>query len=219
VEGSAQFFMFQVGRRFLSLGDALSLLFQGGAPPPAGVPPFLQTLLLWPYIDGVRFIAALDARGGLSEVNRAIRNLPVSTEQVIHPERYPSDRPRAVEVPDLGPRLGHGWRDLDVMDVGEAWLDAMLSPAGVIGAAASGFPDPATGWDGGQYRAWTDGPHVALVLETAWDSRADAASFAGKAARWLGGRDDAEVGASGSRVTMLFGSDAGTFRRLRAALT
>jgi hypothetical protein len=219
VEGSAQFFMFEVARRFLSLGDALSMLFQGGGAPPAGVPPFLQTLLLWPYVDGVRFVAALDARGGLTEVNRAIRRLPVSTEQVIHPDAYPSDRPRTVEVPDLGPRLGAGWRDLDVMDVGEAWLDAMLRPAGTLGAAAAGFPDPATGWDGGQYRAWTNGPHVAVVLQTAWDSRTAAAAFAAKAARWIGGRRDAEVGRLGSNVTVLFGSDAGTLRRLRAALT
>jgi hypothetical protein len=219
VEGSAQFFMFQVGRRFLSLGDALSLLFQGGAPPPAGVPPFIQTLLLWPYVDGVSFIAALDARGGLAAVNSAIRDFPVSTEQVIHPEAYPSDRPRPVEVPDLGPRLGRGWRDLDVMDVGEAWLDAMLSPAGVQGAASSAFPDPAAGWDGGQYRAWTDGRHVGVALESVWDSPADADAFAAKAARWLGSRDNAEVGESGSTVTMLFGSDRTVLRRLQHAVS
>jgi hypothetical protein len=216
IEGSAQFFMFRVGQRFFSIGDSISVLFQGSSPPP-GVPPFLQDILLWPYLDGVRFVASLDARGGLAEVNGAIRNLPLSTEQVIHPDRYPSDAPTVVEVPDLGPRLGTGWRDLDVMDVGEAWLDAMISPSATP-VATTPKGDPAAGWDGGQYRAWSRGSHVAVVLQTVWDSRDAARSFAAQAARWMGGRRDAEAGVSGENVTLLFASDRATFSLLKRAI-
>jgi hypothetical protein len=218
IEGSAQFFMFRVSQRFFTIGDSLELLFQGGGDLPSGVPAFLQTILLWPYVDGVKFIASLDARGGLEEVNRALRDFPISTEQVIHPERYPSDTPQAVDVPELGPRLGKGWRDLDVMEVGEEWLDAMIRPSTSV-VPTTDTHDPAFGWDGGRYRAWSDGTHVAVVLETVWDSVHDARSFAQEAAGWVHGRDDAEVGASGSHVTMLFASDPGTLRRLRQALT
>jgi hypothetical protein len=213
IEGSAQFFMFRVGQRFFSIGNSLSILFQGNAPP-AGVPAFLQDILLWPYLDGVRFIASLETRGGLAEVNGAIRNLPVSTEQVIHPDRYSGDVPTPVEVPDLGPKLGRDWRDLDVMDVGEAWLDAMLRPS-TTPIVTIATRDPAAGWDGGQYRAWSDGSRVAVVLETVWDSPGEARSFASEAARWIGGRKDAVAGMSGAHATLLFASDPATLFLLK----
>src|SRR5207244_3034581 len=93
---------------------------------PRGVPPFVLNMMDWPYIAGPRFIATLYGRGGTASVNRALRDLPASTEQVMHPSRYPDDRPQPVDVPDLGPKLGPKWRDLDVQEVGEAWLADLL---------------------------------------------------------------------------------------------
>src|SRR5439155_12475487 len=143
--------------------DLLSLGLGGsGGGSLAGVPPLVQTLALWPYLDGLNFITALVARGGPSVVNQALQRFPVSTEQVMHPDRYPSDTPVPVDVPDFGPSLGPGWRDLDVMQVGEEWLKAMLE----LRLGKSDAANAAAGWDGGLYRAWTDGPHVAVVLST-----------------------------------------------------
>ena len=96
VEGSAQHFAFAVAARFpggtIDSGD-------GGLP--AGVPPFITQLQFWPYTAGQIFIDALDRRGGVQAVNRAIETFPLSTEQVMHPERYPNDVPQPVDVPDL----------------------------------------------------------------------------------------------------------------------
>ncbi len=218
VEGSAQFFSFSVAREFFSPADLISLgLSGGGGGSLAGVPPFVQTLALWPYLDGLNFITALNARGGLAEVNRALQQFPVSTEQVMHPDRYPSDTPVAVNIPDYGPSLGEGWRDLDVMQVGEEWLRAMLElRLGKADAASA-----ADGWGGGLYRAWTDGPHVAVELSTRWDTPTDADQFAAAVNRWLRSDQFAAVvrpAGEGSPVEVLFGSDAATLDALRGAL-
>ena len=99
----------------------------------------------------------------------------------MHPERFPGDVPARVDVPDLSGDLGPGWGDLDVMQVGEAWLAAMLGLRLDTATAEAA----AAGWDGGLYRAFTDGDDAAVVLATAWDSVADADAFAQALREWL----------------------------------
>jgi hypothetical protein len=136
----------------------------------------------------------------------------VSTEQIIHPERYPNDVPVPVDVPDLAPELGPGWEDLDVQPVGEMWLRVALGLR-LDGDVAS---SAAAGWDGGLYRAWSDGEEVAVVLATAWDTEADAAEFADAMTGWVAAGDGAGavLPAEGAEVRVLFASDATTLSLL-----
>jgi hypothetical protein len=79
----------------------------------------------------------------------------------------------------------------------------------------------ASGWDGGLYRAWTDGPHVAVVLSTRWDSSAEADQFAAAVKDWLEPGQQVAVdapGGSGAPVTLLIGSDAQTLDALKRAI-
>ena len=107
IEGSAQYFATQVLMRFPSDapvgggGDDGSL---------DAVPPFITALQLWPYTAGMAFIQHLDGVGGTTEVDEALTTFPASTEQILHPERWPNDVPQPVDVPDLGPALGAGWQ-------------------------------------------------------------------------------------------------------------
>lgn len=200
VEGSAQYYGTQVITRFPG-GE----FDDSGGGSTAGVPPFIQGMAFWPYIDGPDFIAALVDRGGVDSVNRAIEDFPVSTEQVIHPERYPNDLPQAVDIPDLSTKLGAGWRDLDVMPVGEEFLREMLR----LRMDAAVADDAAAGWDGGLYRAWTDGTHTALVLRTAWDTPEDAEAFLRAAQEWQRGSDtpSGAVLRQGTQVDLVFADD------------
>ena len=188
VEGSAQFFSVKVLFEFPPAdGDFGGL---GGGGMPEGVPPFMADLQLWPYIAGQGFMTDLEARGGIAEVDVALRRFPTTTEQVLHPERYPADRPSPVDVPDVAADLGPAWGDLDVMQIGEAWLASMLElrlDASTAGAAAAG-------WDGGLYRAFTDGSDAAVVVSTAWDTTADADAFEQAVREWFG--------ANGERVVL-----------------
>ena len=216
VEGSAQFFSFAVAREFFTPAEQLQLLLGSNGGSTEGIPPFIQAIELWPYLDGENFIAALDARGGLDAVNAAFRDFPVSTEQVMHPEKYPGDVPTPVDVPDYGPALGAGWRDLDVMQVGEEWLKAMLE----LRVPSLDAANAAAGWDGGLYRAWTNGPHVAVVLSTRWDSEEEAGQFAAAVRTWVHSAEHVLVEATpapGSPVAVLFASDAPTLDALERA--
>lgn len=61
-------------------------------------PPILVRSLLAPYIDGLTFTNFLRRRGGFPAVDAAWRALPVTTEQLLHPEKYFAHEP-ALDVP------------------------------------------------------------------------------------------------------------------------
>ncbi len=217
VEGNATFFMFRWAQTFLTAAEQVQVGIEAATQDATaeGVPPFVARLQAWPYDQGMRFISALDSRGGLDEVNQAFRDLPVSTEQIIHPERYPNDAPTSVDVPDLSAALGPGWGDLDVMTIGEEWLQTALGLR-LDGSEASAA---AAGWDGGTYRAWSDGTHTAVVLSTVWDSEKDAEEFATSMADWIdqGDRAATVLEPVGGTVTVLFATDTATLQTLEAA--
>jgi hypothetical protein len=215
MEGSAQFFAFRVAQDFLTPDELLQISQEAGASPVPDVAPFIERTQLWPYEAGLSFMSALDGSGGTEAVNAALQNFPVSTEQVMHPEKYPSDVPTAVDVPDLGPGLGAGWSDLDVSDVGESFLDIMLG----LRLDASRAEAAAAGWDGGIYRAWSNGDRVAVVMQTVWDTPDDAREFADTMTDWIDAGDQPALvqPADGNGVEVLFGSDAATLSALQSA--
>jgi len=215
VEGNATYFMLVYAQRYLTIEEQLEIGLQ--APPSTeGIPAFILEMQSWPYTAGLSFVQALEARGGIEAVNRAFTRLPVSTEQIIHPERYPNDVPRPVDVPDLAPELGRGWTDLDVMGLGEAFLSIMLG----LELDRTAADAAAAGWDGGIYRAWVNGERVAVVLSTVWDRPEDASEFAAAMSEYLGDRDERSatvLPVDGNRVEVLFASDRATLSRLIAA--
>jgi hypothetical protein len=218
VEGNATFFMLRWAQRFLSPEEQVQVGIEAAQQDPStdGIPPFIQRLQAWSYEQGLRFIGALESRGGLDAVDQAFEDLPVSTEQIIHPERYPNDAPTPVDVEDLAADLGEDWEDLDVMTIGEAWLSLALG----LRIDAVSAQQATAGWDGGIYRAWSDGEDAAVVLSTAWDSEGDAEEFAAAMAEWLeAGADPGRVlERDGTSVTVLFTTDEDMLERLEAAV-
>jgi hypothetical protein len=213
IEGNATFFMLRWARSFLTLDEQLQVGVEAGEqePPPSDIPPFISRMQEWPYLDGMAFVVALESEGGVDAIDAAFLDPPVSTEQVIHPERYPDDVPVPVDVPDVADRLGQGWEDLDVQLVGEAWLDVALG----LRLDEAEATAASTGWDGGIYRAWSDGRDVAVVLATAWDTEQDAQEFADAMTRWAAeGGQEADVLLDGSSVRVLFATDDGVRRTL-----
>jgi hypothetical protein len=202
-EGDAVYSSNAWARRFLS-NDEIGRLQQEASsfPPPPAIPPFVQELQDFPYEAGLSFVQALVDRGGERAVDAAFRNPPVSTEQILHPDAYPADRPVPVTVtkPD---GLGAQWTLIDQMEVGEAWLKLLLQlklPA-ARDAEATDF------WDGAEYKAWSNGHHTVVVLRTAWDTEGDATQF-GAALESFTGSTPARVTRSGRDVTAVFASDA-----------
>jgi hypothetical protein len=219
IEGNAQFVAAGTLARFPSgdLGDALGALLNGlgDQPSVAGVPPFVQAIEIWPYTEGLLFVTKLAVDGGTAAVDEAFRHPPTTTEQVMHPDQYPSDVPSRVDVPDLSADLGPRWGDLDAMDVGEEWLDAMLN----LRLDGSTADAAAAGWDGGVYRAWSDGTDVAVVMDTAWDSVGDATAFASAMNDWNAKGDAAaSVTTDGTHVRLAFATQQAVLDRVDSAL-
>jgi len=138
----------------------------------------MRDVVLFPYREGARFVGALLQTGWWPAVNAAYLDPPVSTEQILHPEKYtgtPRDTPRTVRVPDLSEDLGEDWRLVAQDVLGElvlgAHLDQYLPDTPEALAAAAG-------WDGDRMVLWQDleGREV-LVIRTLWDSDAEAAEF------------------------------------------
>ncbi len=203
VEGSAQYFaaVAVAQNPSIDLGDLLKAIADSATSgaPPEGVPPFVFQQQLWPYTAGESFVASLVGSGSTGAVDAAFEHLPVSTEQVIDPSAYPGDTPQTVSIPDLTRALGPAWGDLDAMTIGEEWLRGMLALRDGVS------PDAATGWDGGGYRAFTDGRQVVVVLRTRWDDAGHASTFASALQDWVAGRDPASaVTVSGQDVTAVF---------------
>ncbi len=214
VEGSAQFFS------IAAIPD-LSPIATGpnpaiGAGNLEAVPPFVQALQQWPYTAGTAFIQARYSDGGTAAVNEALRHLPVSTEQILHPERYPNDTPQPLDVPDLSAALGPGWHDLDVMEIGEAWLQAALA----LRLEGPVLQRAAPGWDGGIYRAWADGVRTAALLRTVWDTPGDAREFAQAMRLWTaeGSRSALVLPRGEAGVDVAFATDPATLEALAAAV-
>ena len=160
-------------------------------------PAVIRESMLFPFQEGLRFVSILYQQGGWAAVNRAYRDPPTTTEQLLHPERYlrDRDRPQRVTVPDLRGRLGGGWRPGVELSFGE--LDARLLLQGELAVTAA--QTAAAGWDGGRVRTFQRGDKTALVLRTVWDSTAEATQFCGAMRGWATGRFGARAPARGAR--------------------
>ena len=168
----------------------------------------ITELQAYPYTDGQRFVDAIADEGGTDAVDEALRSFPTTTEQVLHPAKYPDEQPQDLDVPDFAPTFGEDWEDLDVMVVGELWLRVLLGLR--LGDASASTA--AAGWDGGIYRAWSDGDDVAVALVTAWDTPAEASAFADRSAAGCGTATAAvscstPTATGSSRVRVQRGSD------------
>src|SRR6266404_7587490 len=163
-------------------------------------PRALRETLLFPYQDGEKWVSVLYKQGGWDRVSKAFIELPRSTEQVLHPEKYFAHEPPVkVTLPDVASfldtsssssenrgrrsevgqdlRSAHppAWKRLD-SDVDGEWgfyliLDQFLkSPAESRRAAA--------GWGGDRFALY-EGPRgeAMLVSLSVWDTESDAREF------------------------------------------
>jgi hypothetical protein len=72
-------------------------------------PRAIRESLIFPYLQGSEWATALFKRGGWSMVSNAFTRLPLSSEQIIHPEKYFNyERPVKVVLPDLTALLNTG---------------------------------------------------------------------------------------------------------------
>jgi hypothetical protein len=145
-------------------------------------PPYVSRDLEFPYVAGLKFVESLHQRGNWAEVNRAYANLPDSTEQILHPEKYVDDeQPIEVAAPPLIDTLGADWRLIDDDVLGE-WTTYLVLTAGADLAAQ--IPDDdalraSRGWGGDHYQIYYNDviSQTVLAAEWVWDTPRDATEF------------------------------------------
>lgn len=156
--------------------EELAGVAQTPVPDMSGIPAWMVRLLEFPYLSGAEFVGQLYASGGWEAVNAAYAELPVSTEQVLHPAAYTDhEAPIAVEPLDLWSAVGADWGHASDTTLGEAWIATWLEGISVTRTAAD---RAAAGWGGDRLTVAThpDGGWT-LGWRLAWDTPVDATEF------------------------------------------
>lgn len=159
---------------------AIRALMTGGAAlgTQAKVPNILRASLIAPYIEGLGFILGLRRKGGWAAVDRAWARPPVSTEQVLHLDKWEaSEPPVRVGSPPARTLSGFTLDDQDTfgelglaLSFGE-WLDDKEAHLA------------ASGWGGDRSALWTRGGEVAFAIRVRYDDAGPASGPAAYAER------------------------------------
>ena len=149
--------------------------------PFADAPQVVRDSLLFPYTRGFEFtVQLLQQAGGWALIDDAFANPPVSTEQVLHVDKFlDSETPVPVELPDLGGALGDAWSEAGQDTLGEFLISSYLAMAGEDAATAESVAaTAAAGWGGDRLALWQheDGGLV-LAWRLVWDTEQDASEF------------------------------------------
>jgi hypothetical protein len=140
-------------------------------------PRALRESLVFPYEEGLEWATAVYKKGGWPAVSRAFSELPQSSEQILHPEKYfAKEAPLKVTLPDLRAELGARWKRIDY-DVNGEWsyyliLDQFLNAEAESRRAAAG-------WAGDRYEVYegTEPGEVFMTQMSVWDTENDAREF------------------------------------------
>jgi hypothetical protein len=180
VEGDATLAMYLWAQQHLT---PLELVEVAGAADPASqevldrLPAILRETLMFPYLTGLTVALAAYGSGGYAAVDALYADPPDSTEQILHADKLASrEAPVTIAIPDdLAARIGDGWTVPFQDTLGEFQLSILLREVSGVTAPL----DAAAGW-GGDRVALVEGPagQTGVVLDTAWDTPADADEFA-----------------------------------------
>jgi len=139
IEGDGNYVDFLYEQRCGAEWDCLEPRESGGGGADIHVGQFLVTFA--PYSEGPEFVRGLREEGGWAAVNAVYENPPASTEQVIHPEKYPNETPTTVTVED---RSAAEWRvpqlegGVNFAQFGEAGIFTMFWFASFEASSAQG---------------------------------------------------------------------------------
>lgn len=142
-------------------------------------PLILQEALMFPYLKGMNFCHRLTTTGDWKPIDAAYADPPLSTEQILHPEKYRAEmRDDPVELSFRGeaPLPSSSWSLVKRNVLGELAIEVLLRPA--IGRFSS--TKAAAGWDGDKFRVYQSKTSEETVLAwvSTWDTEKDAEEFA-----------------------------------------
>jgi hypothetical protein len=145
-------------------------------------PPYVLRENQFRYQDGYNFVEYLYERGTWALVNLAYQDLPESTEQILHPQKFLNGE-SPIEIPPrpLDEALGDGWRLLDTDRLGEL-TTYMILGYGIEAIARlddASAASAAEGWGGDNYQVYykRSTSEKVLAVHWVWDTPGDAEEF------------------------------------------
>lgn len=174
VEGDATLVMFEYYKRHLRIfnifWDLVSYLSVDQTQLYSS-PYYIRENLIFPYKWGVKFMMSIYAKNGWQGIDLLYKDPPVSTEQIIHPEKYPEEKPVDIDIDEIVP----DWELIDSNTMGEFNIRLLLS---IYLGEYEGVP-PSSGWGGDKWQVWED-PNtkkLKVIWYTIWDTPMDTDKF------------------------------------------
>ncbi|MGP8248146.1 MAG: hypothetical protein ACLQVN_26985 [Bryobacteraceae bacterium] len=158
-------------REMANMMSAMADSSGGQYPVFENAPLYLRDTLVFPYTKGMLFQQAVFERDGQDSFAEVFRKPPVSTQQILHPERYFSGvQPTDPQLPD--PHLGRAYKSLIGGSLGELEHGILLRQY----AGKQTAEELAPHWRGSNFELREDkkAGRVVLLYAVEWDS-ADAA--------------------------------------------
>lgn len=195
VEGEATVVMTEFMLQSLSwqtMRESLTGLLTQNMAQLQSAPPYLQAMLLFPYLRGQEFVMHLQAQGGYSAVTAAYDKPPSSTAQILHPELFLGEnRVEPIEVAWENPAF-EGTPPVYLNVLGEMGIRLLLSEVAKLPQAN----EAAAGWAGDRYLLFEKGDEWQFFWRTLWRSPEEAEEFATALEAWAKNRRVAQPGRS-----------------------
>lgn len=139
-------------------------------PASSSIPKTIDWLNRFVYRYGLEFAKALYQKGGWETLNQAYNNLPNTTEQILHPEKYfNQENYQTVEAPTI---TGN-WNLTKTDRLGEYFIQVMLDHW----ISTENAKAAASGWGGDIFSYYENGEEFAFTWNIMWDSEDDANEF------------------------------------------
>ncbi len=144
-------------------------------PPQTQAPDLIIRSLYAPYLDGLNFVHALRRRGGFAEVNRVFSKPPISTEQVLHLDKYDEqEAPLEVEVPAPPPSSGVEAGAHFKLVLHDVWGEQSLRLALEEWGSPEEARKAAAGWGGDRIVSYQRNSEIAVAWSLVMDTPQDA---------------------------------------------
>jgi hypothetical protein len=137
------------------------------------LPDLLRWKLVFPYREGGQFVSWAQANKGWAGVNALYNSPPLSTSQILHPEKYYVRQENPLRIDAWG--LARQMKESPVVEqtLGEYLVRLLLSAA----RSAKEAERIASGWQGDLLRAYKEGNSLATIWISSWKTDKEANEF------------------------------------------
>lgn len=180
VEGDAtlamSFYMVRDPQRALGILKSM-LSATGNSEQIDKAPRALRASLLFPYEQGRNWALEVYHRGGWDAVSKAFTDLPASTEQILHADKYfAREAPIKITLPNIAAALGRDWKQVET-DVNGEWGYYLI--LGQFLPDDEAARKAAEGWGGDRFALYeqTGTERLCVAHLSAWDNEQEAREF------------------------------------------